>query len=123
MPWLAGVRSVPPAEVTRAIEQMDQWRSRMLDFMRNVDVILCPVHPTPAVRHGGSSSPEFELGDSYSAAYNITGWPGAAVRASTSPEGLPIAVQVLGKPWREDVVLAVAKVLETELGGWKRPTI
>jgi amidase len=100
MPWLAGVRSVPPAEVTRAIEQMDQWRSRMLDFMRNVDVILCPVHPTPAVKHGGSSAPEFELGDSYSAAYNITGWPGAAVRAATSPEGLPIAVQVLGKPWR-----------------------
>ena len=123
MPWLANVRSVPPAEVTRAIEQMDRWRSRMLDFMRNVDVILCPVHPTPAVRHGGSSTPEFELGDSYSTAYNITGWPGAAVRAATSPEGLPIAVQILGRPWREDVVLAVAKVIETELGGWKRPAI
>jgi amidase len=123
MPWLANVRSVPPAEVTRAIEQMDRWRSHMLEFLHDVDLILCPVHPTPAVPHGASSTPEFELGDSYSSAYNITGWPGAAVRAGTSPEGLPIAVQIVGRPWREDVVLAAAKAIETALGGWKRPLI
>jgi amidase len=123
MPWLATLSSLPPQEFTRAIEQMDEWRSRMLGFMRDVDVILCPVHPTPAVPHGGSASPEFALGDSYSTAYNITGWPGAAVRAGVSREGLPIAVQVVGQPWREDIVLAVAKVIETDLGGWKRPSL
>jgi amidase len=123
MPWLATLSSLPPQEFTRAIEQMDEWRSRMLGFMRDVDVILCPVHPTPAVLHGGSAAPEFALGDSYSTAYNITGWPGAAVRAGVSREGLPIAVQVVGQPWREDIVLAVAKVIETDLGGWKRPTL
>lgn len=123
MSWLAGAGNAPAAELSRVIEEMDAWRSRMLAFMQNVDVILCPVHPTPAVPHGGSSSPDFGRGDYYSAAYNVTGWPGAAVRAATSPEGLPIAVQVVGRPWREDIVLAVAKAIETELGGWKRPPI
>ena len=52
-------------------------------------------------------------------AYNFTGWPGAVVRCGTSPEGLPINVQVVAQPWREDVVLAVAKQLEEVFGGWK----
>ena len=49
--------------------------------------------------------------------YNVTGWPGGVVRGGTSPEGLPIGVQIIGQPGREDVVLAVAEFLEQELGG------
>jgi amidase len=41
------------------------------------------------------------------------------VRAGVSPEGLPIGVQVVARPWREDVALAVAQIIETTLGGWK----
>ena len=58
-------------------------------------------------------------GFSYTGAYNLTGWPGAVVRGGTSPEGLPIGVQVVARPWREDVALAVAQQLETALGGWQ----
>jgi amidase len=53
--------------------------------------------------------------------YNLTGWPGAVVRAGTSPEGLPIGVQVVARPWREDVALAVAQFLEGALGGFQPP--
>ena len=45
--------------------------------------------------------------------------PVAVVRCGRSPEGLPIGVQVVGRPWTEDVVLAVAKHLEREFGGWQ----
>jgi amidase len=55
-------------------------------------------------------------------AHNLTGWPAAVVRAGTSPEGLPIGVQVAAKPWREDVALAVAGLIEENAGGWKFPT-
>ena len=48
----------------------------------------------------------------YTLAHNLTGWPAAVVRAGTSPEGLPIGVQVVAPPWREDVALAVAGALE-----------
>ena len=60
---------------------------------------------------------------SYSMTYNLTGWPAVAIRGGTSPEGLPIGVQVVARPWREDVALAVAQHLETVLGGWQRPNI
>ena len=121
--WVTGMRASSSSDMSLAIEQMDEWRSKMLGFFNDVDVILCPVHPTPAVPHGGSSSAEFSRGDYYSSAFNVTGWPAASVRAATSPEGLPIGVQVVGPPFREDTVLAVAKAIETDLGGWKKPAL
>jgi len=60
---------------------------------------------------------------SYTMTYNLTGWPGAVVRGGTSPEGLPIGVQIVTQPWREDVALAVAGYLEKALGGFQPPTI
>jgi amidase len=45
------------------------------------------------------------------------------VRGGTSPEGLPIGVQIVTRPWREDVALAVAQNIETTLGGWQRPSL
>jgi amidase len=45
------------------------------------------------------------------------------VRGGTSPEGLPIGVQLVARPWREDVALAVAQSLEGALGGWQRPPL
>jgi amidase len=43
------------------------------------------------------------------------------VRAETSPEGLPVGVQVVARPWREDMALAAAGAVETALGGWQPP--
>jgi amidase len=45
------------------------------------------------------------------------------VRCGTTPEGLPIGVQVVALPWREDVALAVAQHLEAVFGGWRRPPL
>jgi amidase len=59
----------------------------------------------------------------YTAAYNMTGWPGAVVRCGTGKDGMPIGVQVVARPWREDICLAVAKYLEMTFGGWKKPSI
>ena len=54
-------------------------------------------------------------------AFNVTGWPAGVVRGGSSEEGLPVAVQVVGRPWREDVVLAVLEVVERETSGWIEP--
>ncbi len=53
---------------------------------------------------------------SYTAAYNLTGWPAAVIRGGTSARGLPIGLQIVAGPWREDVVLAVAEHLEGAIG-------
>jgi amidase len=60
---------------------------------------------------------------SYTMTHNLTGWPAAVVRAGTSPEGLPIGVQIAARPWREDVALAMAACLEDELGPFALPKV
>ena len=106
-------------ELDQALAGVYELRSRMLSYFTDHDVFLCPVNAHPAVPHGSSDLPDY----SYTITYNVTGWPGAVVRGGTSPEGLPIGVQIVGPPGREDVVLAVAAVVEQELGGWQPPAI
>jgi amidase len=91
----------------------------MLTFLQNYDLILCPVCAFSAPPHG-TTTPSVV---SYTEVYNLTGWPGAVVRGGTSSEGLPIGVQIVARPWREDVALAVAHYLEAALGGWQRPPL
>jgi amidase len=55
--------------------------------------------------------------------YNVTGWPVAVVRCGWSDAGLPIGVQIVARPWREDVALAAAAHLEAVFGGWVPPSI
>ena len=45
------------------------------------------------------------------------------VRAGTSEEGLPIGLQIVGKAFQEHVVLAVARFIEREFGGFVAPTL
>jgi amidase len=108
-------------QLTLMIEQLDEVRSRLLRFMQGVDLIVCPVMAMPAVPHGGSNDPNYA--DRYNEPHNITGWPVAVVRVGTSPEGLPIGVQLVAQPWREDVSLAAAKVVESASGGWRPPPL
>lgn len=109
-------------ELYRLLRRWDAYRSEMLAFAHRYDLILCPVYPCPAVPHGGTSSPELKHAISYTTPYSLTGWPCATVRCGTSSEGLPIDVQLVGRPWRDDVALAAALHLERALGGWQPPT-
>jgi amidase len=126
-PWLAANLSqsqeMPAAAFTELLEDIDQFRSAMLAFMEPYDMILCPVNALPALPHDTWRDAFRQGAGSYTQAYNLTGWPGAVVRAGTSPEGLPIGVQIVARPWREDVALAVAQYLEEALGGWQRPPL
>jgi Asp-tRNA(Asn)/Glu-tRNA(Gln) amidotransferase A subunit family amidase len=55
--------------------------------------------------------------------FNILGNPVAIVPVGTSPEGLPIAVQVVGRPFEEEIVLSVAADIERECCGYRPPPI
>ena len=107
--------------------ELDQYRAEMFAFLGRYDVILCPAYPQPALPHGASTLDENFRGFSHTMAYNLTGWPAAVVRCGEAnagaDAGLPIAVQVVAPPWREDIALAVAGWLEEALGGWKPPLL
>ena len=112
--------------------KLERYAERMLAFMGKYDVLVCPVANSPAAPHSAAS--EFEdipLDDfwgfikrgvgAFCMAFNVTGWPAVVVRGGTAPDGLPIGVQVIAKPWREDHAIAVAKIIENKLGGWQPP--
>ena len=116
------VSPISTDEYTAALEELDQYRSDMLRFIQNYDVIVCPTAAIPAPPHGETLS-DSSRGVFYTGPYNLTGWPGTVVRCGSSPEGLPIGVQVIARPWREDVSLALAALLESALGGWQPPVL
>jgi amidase len=101
--------------------QWDAFRRSLLSFMEQFDVIVCPVCSFPGMAHGSTYDrlPSF----SYTMTYNLTGWPAAVVRAGSTRDGLPIGVQIVARPWREDVALAVAALIEKALGGYQRPPL
>ncbi len=110
---------VSATEYTRLVEEIDTLKSQMLQYMQDYDILLCPVTSTAALR----PDDERPKGHWYTSEYNATGWPAAVVRAGTSNEGLPLGIQIVGKPWTEDKVLAVAAYLESKTGGYEKPLV
>lgn len=119
------------AELVEAWEQQDSCKSRMLDWMKSYDVLICPVAGKPAQPIDEEPRAPGEAGGGgagggwpYTGVFNCTGWPVVVVRCGSSADGkLPIGVQVVAAPWREDLCIAVASYLESRSGGWKRPPI
>ena len=97
--------------------------------MREYPVLLCPVASVPAFRHGERSwnidgrVVQYLDAWSYTEWFNLLGTPAAVVPFGQSSEGLPIGVQIVARPWEEEVVLAVAGELEEQRGAWRAPGI
>ena len=102
--------------------EWDAYRAEMAVFFQRYDAIVCPVYTQPALPHATSTLDENFRGFSFTMAYNVAGLPAAVVRCGESSTGLPIAVQIVARPQREDVALAIAEHLEAVFGGWKAPT-
>jgi len=109
------------AAFAKLMGEWDAFRRPLLSFMEQFDVMVCPACSFPGMVHGSTYDrlPAF----SYTMTYNLTGWPAAVVRAGSSSNGLPIGVQIVARPWREDVALAVAAKIEEALGGYQRPRL
>ena len=107
----------------------DVLRNAFLAKMEKFPILLCPVCAVPAFRHGerewsiGGRNVEYLKAMAYSQWFNLLGSPAAVVPVGKSPEGLPIGVQVVGRPWEEEAVLAVAATIEDACGGFQRPPI
>jgi len=109
-------------ELLGTLVDLEDYRRKMMSFMRGYDVMIGPAAPVPAAlhHHGYDGFPE---SGSYSHAYNLAGWPALVIRGGTSPEGMPLGIQVIASPWREDLVLAVGLFLQEALGEFPRPNI
>jgi Asp-tRNA(Asn)/Glu-tRNA(Gln) amidotransferase A subunit family amidase len=121
----------PPVTAERLLDTLfgrDVLRARFLEQMDRYPILLCPVSAGPAFHHGERSwvidgtKVEYPTPFSYSQVFNLLGNPAAVVPIGVSPEGLPIGVQIVGRPWEEERVLAIAACIERG-GGWKEPPV
>lgn len=119
----------------RRVEALLDYRARVLAALGDLDAVLSPSAPLPALRHGATA--EVSAMGAYLCVYNVLGWPAgvvpwtrvrageesdrrpskdpcfvAARQAETGSAGLPIGVQVAARPWRDHVALAVMAALE-----------
>ncbi|MCP4979699.1 MAG: amidase [Gammaproteobacteria bacterium] len=115
---LANANHLDPA----LVEAIDDARSRALGFFKDYDAILCPASFAIARPHKASHGDSFNDWG-YIQIHNLLGWPGVSVRAGSSAEGLPVGVQVVTAPWREDIALALAQQIENLMGGYQKPPL
>ncbi|HEV7397762.1 MAG TPA: amidase [Pyrinomonadaceae bacterium] len=106
--------------------ERDRLRANLIEWMKD-RLLLAPVGACPALEHdslkvivNGEAINAFRA-FSYSQAFNAFDLPAVTVPAGRSNEGLPIGVQVVGRPGDEKLIFAAAKVIENACGGWQRP--
>jgi amidase len=111
-----------------ATELLDAWaglellRAQVLAEMRESPVLLCPVASIPAFRHGERvwrvEGKQVDYLDAvrYTQWFNALAAPAAVVPVGTSPEGLPIGVQIAARPFHDETVLAIASVVDAAFG-------
>jgi Asp-tRNA(Asn)/Glu-tRNA(Gln) amidotransferase A subunit family amidase len=107
--------------------ELDLVRAELLADMEAYPLLLLPVSATPAFRHGerswsidGETVGYFEA-MRYTQWFNVLASPAAVVPVGLSDEHLPVGVQIAGRPFEDELVLAVAAVLDAEFGYRKPP--
>jgi amidase len=115
-------RSIPAPLLRRSLEKRDAHAKRINQVFESCDVLMTPTAAVPPVQIGrwaGDGALRTLVGMSrvyaYTPVWNYLGNPAASVPAGMSRGGLPLAVQLIAPPNREDVLLSLAAQLEQRL--------
>jgi amidase len=117
--------AVPPLTAQQLLDawaELDLIRSKTLEAMSKYPVLLCPVASIPAFRHQERTWVIESQAVDYLDAVRHTQWfnalaaPAAVVPVTSSPEGLPIGVQIVARPFEDETVLGVASVVDAAFG-------
>jgi Asp-tRNA(Asn)/Glu-tRNA(Gln) amidotransferase A subunit family amidase len=105
-----------------AVMERESLREELLVWMKKTPLILAPVGATAAFAHGAQSvdvdgkSISVFRAFRYSQTFNVLGFPSVAVPVGRTASGLPIGVQVVGRPFEEHLVLAAAVIIQEAFG-------
>jgi Asp-tRNA(Asn)/Glu-tRNA(Gln) amidotransferase A subunit family amidase len=120
----------PPASGWQVVETLgarDAMRRKLIEQMRRHPVLLMPVASITAFRHRERKfSTETKTIGLFQAmmtvtTFNVLGLPALVVPFGIDEEGLPVGVQLVGRPWQEEVLLELGMRLEAARGPFKRP--
>ena len=95
-----------------------------LAFAAGIDAILTPATPSPAFGLGEMADADpvaMYLNDVFTVTVNLAGLPGIAVPTGLDKQGLPLGLQLIGRPWEEGDLLNHAYVLERAAGFVSKP--
>jgi amidase len=114
----------------KRVEMQHQWR----ELFREIDVVICPVHPTPAWPHDhspdrparlldvdGKDFPWMDTLRAWGGVATVPGLPATAAPIGRSETGLPIGVQIIGPQFEDRTPITFARLLEREFGGFAPP--
>jgi Asp-tRNA(Asn)/Glu-tRNA(Gln) amidotransferase A subunit family amidase len=127
--WVAAEPSHTAQSLLDTWIMRDAVRMQVFSQMREYPILLCPVASIPAFRHGERSweiegkTVHYLDAWSYTEWFNLLGAPAAVIPFGRSKDGLPIGVQIVARPWGEELVLSVAAELEAQRGVWQAPDI
>ena len=114
-------------EFARALAERERLGEALDTWMKRTPLVVAPVGSVPAFEHGarrvevlGQTISVFRA-FGYARAANVLGLPAVSVPAGRTREGLPLGVQLIGRPFEEESLLAAASIIEAALGGWVRP--
>ncbi|QGG97024.1 amidase [Actinomarinicola tropica] len=107
-PLLARGAFYSAGDHVQALRFRTWFRRTVAEVMSDVDVLITPSAPTPPERIDEMDMDRRLAGPSFTGQWNLTGQPAAAVPVGFSATGLPLSMQVVGKPFAEATVLGVA---------------
>jgi Asp-tRNA(Asn)/Glu-tRNA(Gln) amidotransferase A subunit family amidase len=120
--WVAAEASHTAQTLLDTWIERDLVRMQIFEQMEKFPVLLCPVASIPAFRHRerrwqiDGQTVKYLDAWSYCEWFNLLGMPAATVPISQSAEGLPIGVQIVARPWEEELVLSISELLEEGSG-------
>jgi len=102
------------ADYTQAQRFRSFFRRELAQLFASYDVLITPTWPSPAPR-SDEMSPERQLRSvSFTGPWNLAGLPALAVPCGFSSSGLPLSMQIIGKPFAEGALLAVADAYQRQ---------
>ncbi len=123
--FLGIAEAAPPLTATELLSawaELDLLRAKTLAVMEEYPVLLCPVASIPAFRHGERAwsiegqTVEYLDAVRYTQWFNALACPAAVIPVHRSPEGLPIGVQIVARPFEDETALGIASVLDATFG-------
>ena len=115
-------------ELLASWDERDGLRGELLRWMEHTPLVIAPAGPVEAFKHEESRKLEVDGGViptfrafALAQSFNVYNLPAVCVPAGRTREGMPVGVQIAGRPFEERRVLAAARVIEEALGGWQPP--
>jgi amidase len=123
--FLGYAEAMPPLTATQLLEawaELDVLRAKTLEEMREHPVLLCPVASIPAFQHYERSweiegrTVEYLDAVRFTQWFNVLAAPAVVVPVGGSPEGLPIGVQIVARPYEDETALGIAGIVDAAFG-------